>query len=88
MADKLNVKRVALSLAYVASIVYIACAILIAIAPTTIVNIFGALFHGIDISQIASTPSIGRTILGLVEIFVLGAVVGWLFAKIYNKVKG
>lgn len=87
MADKLNAKRVGLSLAYVASIIYIVCAIAIAIAPQFIVNVFGALFHGVDISQISTTPTLGRTILGLVEIFVLGYVAGWLFVKIYNRLR-
>ena len=87
MANKLNAKKVALSVAYVISIVYITCAIAIAIAPQFIVNVFGALFHGIDISQISTTPTLGRTILGLVEIFLLGYIVGWLFAKIYNRLE-
>ncbi len=88
MADKLSEKRVAFSLATVAGIVYIVCAILVAIAPAWTVNTFGALFHGIDISQIArdSVP-LGSTILGLVEIVVLALIVGWLFAKVYNSMK-
>ena len=85
MSNKLNVKKTGLTLAIVIGIVYIVCAILIAIAPTATVNVFGALFHGIDISKIAATPTLGRTILGLVEILALGYIVGWLFAVIYNK---
>ena len=86
MTDKLNAKRVGYSLAAVSGIVYLACAILVAIAPSWTVGFFGALFHGIDITQIARTPvPLGSTVLGLVEIVVLGYVVGWLYAKIYNK---
>ncbi|MDO8508651.1 MAG: DUF5676 family membrane protein [Nanoarchaeota archaeon] len=86
MAEKLNEKKVAFSLAIVAGIVYIVCAILVAIAPAWTVNTFGALFHGIDISQIAKeSVSLGNTITGLVEIVVLALIVGWLFAKIYNS---
>jgi len=86
MADRLNAKRVGYSLAAVSGIVYLACAILVAIAPSWTVSFFGALFHGIDITQIARTPvPLGSTVLGLVEIVVLGYVVGWLYAKIYNK---
>lgn len=88
MAEKLSAKKVALSLASVAGIVYIICAILVAIAPTWTVNTFGALFHGIDISKIAreSVP-ITSTILGLVEIVVLALIIGYLFAIIYNKIQ-
>ena len=86
MTDKLNPKRIALSLAIVTGLVYIVCAILVAIAPIWTVNTFGALFHGIDISKIAreSVP-ITSTILGLVEIIILALIVGWLFAKVYNS---
>ncbi|MEK7062735.1 MAG: DUF5676 family membrane protein, partial [Patescibacteria group bacterium] len=68
-------------------IVYLACAILVAIAPTWTVNVLGALFHGIDISKIAMAQSLGRTALGLVEIIILGLVAGWLYAKTYNSMK-
>ena len=87
MAEKLNPKKVALSLASVAGIVYIICAILVAIAPAWTVNTFGALFHGIDITKIATIPTLTGTIIGFVEIIVLSLIVGWLFAVIYNKIK-
>lgn len=87
MADKLNSKRTAFSLAIVSGIVYIVCAILVAIAPIFTLNTFGALFHGIDISQIAATPTITNTIIGFAEIVVLALIVGWLFAVVYNKLK-
>lgn len=88
MVDNLNVKKTSYSLAIVVGIVYIICALLIAIAPAGTVNLFGALFHGIDISKIATTPDFSRTVLGFVEILILGLIVGWLYAKIYNSIKG
>ncbi|MFH1211051.1 MAG: DUF5676 family membrane protein [archaeon] len=85
MAAKLNTKLVALSLAGVSGILYIICALLIAIAPTTTVNMFSNVFHGIDITQIAATNiSLGNTILGLIEILVYSLVAGWVFAVVYN----
>ena len=88
MAEKLDGKRVALSLAIVSGIAYIVCALLIAIAPEGTLSFFGALFHGIDITKIAATNlTIGSTILGFVEIIVLGYILGWLFAVIYNKLR-
>ena len=86
MAENLKPKSVGYSLALVAGIVYLACAILVALAPTWTVNVFGALFHGIDITQIARTPvPLTSTILGLIEIVVMGYLVGWLFGAVYNK---
>ncbi len=88
MNDKLNTKRVALSLAIVSAIFYIACALLIAIAPDFTMNLFSNLFHGIDITQTADTSiSLGSTFIGLVEIIVYSLIAGWLFALIYNKIK-
>ena len=88
MADKLNVKRTALSLAIVASILYIACTLLIAIAPDFTMGLFSNLFHGIDITQIADKSiSLGSTLFGLVEIIVYALIAGGLFAWVYNKLR-
>lgn len=87
MAEKLSVKRVGYSLAAVFGIVYAVCAVLVAISPDGTVKAFRYLFHGIDISKIAAMPTITGTIIGFVEIIVLGFIVGWLFAKIYNSFK-
>lgn len=88
MTDKLNAKRVALTLAIVSAILYIACALLIAIAPDFTMNLFSNLFHGIDISKITSTSvSFGGVLLGLIEIIAYALIAGWLFALIYNKLR-
>ena len=88
MSDKLNPKKVALSLAVVSAILYVACALLIFIAPDFTLSLFSNLFHGIDITQIADTSiSLGSTLLGLVEIIVYALIAGWVFAWVYNKFK-
>ncbi len=85
MAEKLKAKRVSFSLAIVAGIVSIACALLIAIAPEFTVNLFGAIFHGIDMSQITKTMTFSSALLGTVEVIVIALIIGWLFAKVYNQ---
>ena len=88
MAEKLNPKRVALSLVIVSIILYIACALLVVIAPDFITNLFSNLFHGIDITQIATTNiSFGSVLIGLIQIIIYTLIAGWLFALIYNKLK-
>ncbi|MEK6936080.1 MAG: DUF5676 family membrane protein [Nanoarchaeota archaeon] len=88
MTDKLSTKKVALSLAIVSAILYIICALFIAIAPDFTIKLFSNLFHGIDITQITSTSiSLGSTLIGLVEIIVYALIAGWLFALVYNKFK-
>ena len=88
MAENLDGKRVALSLAIVSGIAYVVCALLVAVAPEGTLSFFGALFHGIDITKIAATNlTIGSTILGFVEIIVLSYLLGWLFAITYNRLR-
>jgi len=85
MSDKLNPKIVSMSLASVAGIVYILCAIFFAIAPLTTLSFFKDIFHGVDLTQLARTTiSFGNTVAGFVEIVVSALVTGWMFAVMYN----
>ncbi len=86
MGEKLKPKVVSMSLAATAGILYIACALLFALAPQAMLGLFGKMFHGVDITLIkASYPiALGDTITGLVVTVVLWAVIGWLFAVVYN----
>ena len=85
MTDKLNEKKVAFSLAGVSGILYIICAVLVAIFPVGTVKVFRYLFHGIDILKIATTPTLANSILGFFEIIALALLVGWLFSWIYKR---
>ncbi len=85
--EKLNPKRVSLSLAAVSGILSAACALLIAVAPQFTVSLFGAIFHGIDLTKIQKTMTLSSAILGTIEVIVLALIAGWLFAKIYNSFK-
>ena len=86
MKEELSPKKVSLSLAFVTGIVSIICALLLAIAPKATLKLFGAIFHGMDITKIAVAISLGSAILGTVVAIVLALITGWLFAVIYNKV--
>ena len=83
MAEKLSVKRVSMSLAVVAGIISIVCALLILIAPQATVNLFGEIFHGIDISQITKPITLGGALLGTIEVIIMALIAGWLFVVIY-----
>jgi len=85
MKDKLSPKRVSLTLGIVSFILSVICLLLIAIAPAAMTNLFGSVFHGIDITQIAAPISWGNTILGVIVATVIGLLAGWLFAITYNK---
>ena len=86
--EKLKPKAAGYALASVAGIVSIVCLLLVIIAKDFAINLFGAIFHGIDLSQIAADNiTIGAAILGFVEVVVIGFILGWLFAVIYNKLR-
>ena len=86
--EKLKPQATGYALASVAGIVSLVCLLLIVVAKNFTINLFGAIFHGIDLSQIAADNiTINSVILGFVEVVVIGFILGWLFAKIYNRLK-
>ena len=86
MVEKLKPKATGYTLASVAGIVSLVCLLLIIIAKEFTINLFGAIFHGIDLSKIAADNiTIGSAVIGFVEVVVIGFILGWLFAVIYNK---
>ena len=88
MAEKLKPKAAGYALASVAGVVSLACLLLVIVAKEFAINLFGAIFHGIDLSQIvANNITISSAALGFVEVVVIGFILGWLFAVIYNKLK-
>ncbi|MBI2128871.1 hypothetical protein HYU07_01395 [Candidatus Woesearchaeota archaeon] len=87
--EKLSVKTTALALAIVGGILSLACAAIIALWPAGSLKFFNAIFHGIDLTLIAkANVSIGSVVLGLVEVMVIGAIAGALFAWLYNYFNG
>ena len=88
MAEKMKPKAAGYALASVAGIVSLVCILLVVVARDFTINLFGAIFHGIDLSQIAADNiTISSAVLGFVEVVVIGFILGWLFAAIYNKLK-
>ena len=87
MAEKLSAKRVSFSLGITTAIVSIVCAILLAIAPSGTMSLLGSIFHGIDLSEIQVAITFTSAIKGTIVAIILGLIIGWLFAVVYNKFK-
>ena len=86
MTDKLIPKRVANTLGVVFAGVSLLCALFVLLFQNTALSFFNNIFHGIDITQVAkSSISLGNIIIGLIEVFILGWIIGWFFAIVYNK---
>lgn len=79
-------KVVALSLGVTASIVYIICLALVAILPLqTIVTYTNYMVHGLDVSSIAAKNiTFFGAIIGFIEVFLTSAIIGYIFATVYN----
>ena len=84
MVEKLNAKVVSLSLATVSAILSLLCAFLIALAPEATVKFFGSIFHGMDVTRIATPITLSGVITGLIAVVIVALIIGWLFAVIYN----
>ena len=84
MSDKLNPKVVSLSLVSISVVVSLVCAFLIAIIPGATLKFFGSIFHGIDMTKIATPITLSGVLVGLIAIVIVAFVTGWLFAIIYN----
>lgn len=83
---KLDARVVSLTLASVFGILYLACALLFAMFPWGMMNAASTMFHGFDMMRIARTTMMGggNIVFGLLEVVLLGLVIGWLYALLYN----
>ena len=79
--------KLALAGAEAVSVLYLACVILVWIAPTLAVKFFSYLFHGINLAAITSAGglNLGAVVIGLVEAFAYTYAGLYLFAWFYNR---
>lgn len=86
MTQKKDVNATGIALALTLGIISVICLLLVLVAPTFALNLFGSFMHGIDLTKIAIIPTIsGKTLLGLIVALVGGYLIGAIFATIYNK---
>ena len=84
MKSQLNVKLVVASVTIVSVIISWLCALLIAIFPSSTLNFFGSIFHGIDINKIASPITLLGVIISTIAVIIIASVTSWIFAVTYN----
>jgi hypothetical protein len=83
MADKLNAKKVALSLAIVSGLLH---AIGVLLLQAGLVN-YWQWAHFVNVQYSVGQFAIGTFIVGIVTAFVIGYIVGLIYASVYNWVK-
>jgi len=84
--DTIKVRRLALAVGVTATIVYLGCALVMAVVGRDEIILFlNSLFHGLDVSAlIRMNVSWWETLIGAVEVFILAWLIGAAVASIYN----
>lgn len=74
------------SLALASIVFYVACALLAVVAPNFLLGMFQSWFHGINVTQLATTQrSLGSFLFGLISLAVVAWVFGYVLAWFYEK---
>lgn len=82
---KLNERALANASAVLVAVVYVVCALFVAILPDFSRAVAGSWFHGIDLNSIWTGAPRGNFVLGFVSSVLLAWVSGWAFAALYNR---
>ncbi|HEY9114554.1 MAG TPA: DUF5676 family membrane protein [Bacteroidales bacterium] len=84
--NTINIKRFGLAFGITGAILYFGCIILMAtVGREGSILFFNNLLHGLDISSvIRMNVPLWEAFLGIIEIFILGWLVGICIAAIYN----
>lgn len=82
----MNVKKFGFAVGTTGALVYLGCMFLMfLVGHDGTVLFFNNLLHGLDVSGIIRTNMpIGEAVSGIVEIFILGWLIGACIAAIYN----
>ena len=84
--EKLDAKKVSLSVTGISGALSLLCALIIAIFKENAVKTFNYIFHGIDLSSVQQVNiSFSGVIIGFVEVVAISLFAGWLFVVIYNS---
>lgn len=84
--DKLNPLSVGLATAITLVVINTLCAAAVALWPDAVVNIVSSFAHGLDFRAVKSTEplGLGRFLVGLISIGVIGFIAGVVFAWSHN----
>ncbi len=83
---RLSVIRLALAFGVTAAILYLGCiAVVMSVSREVTIHFFNSLLHGFDVSSVIRTHmSWGEMGIGIIEVFILGWLVGAVIASVYN----
>ncbi|MDO8551265.1 MAG: DUF5676 family membrane protein [bacterium] len=77
------------AIAATTAVIYVVCALAIALFPDASMMIAKSWFHGIDISKIYYNQiTAGSLVLGLITSIIGSWLLGYMFARFYNSFAG
>lgn len=84
--EKLKVKKLGLAIGLTGALLYLSCMILMTtVGHDGTVKFFNNLLHGLDVSSVIRMEiPLWEAGIGVVEIFILGWLIGACVAAIYN----
>jgi len=84
---ELDKNKFSLSAAGAMGLVYIVCAIFVALAPDFALKLFGWLVHLVNVDKFTGDVAItfGGFLIGLIQILIYTYLTFWIFAWLHNK---
>jgi len=84
--EKLSIKRLGMGVGSTGAILYLGCILLmVTVGREGTIWFFNSLLHGLDTSSIIRMDvPIWQALLGIIQTFVLGWLIGALIASVYN----
>lgn len=83
---KINIKRAGFALGTTGVVMYLGCIVIMAVLGREgTIKFFNSLLHGLDVSSIVRQEiPIWEALLGIIQTFVIGWVIGAFFGLCYN----
>lgn len=84
--NHINVKKFGFAVGTTVGLLYLGCMlVMFTVGPGGTVRFFNSLLHGLDVSSIIRMDMpVWEALIGLIETFVLGWLIGACIAAIYN----
>ena len=84
--NRLSVLRSAFALAAVSALLYLGCMfVMLTVPKEAVIRFFNSIMHGVDFTSIMRWDMPWwEAVIGVIEIFILGWLVGAAFSAFYN----
>lgn len=82
---EIKTQKFALAGAETAGILYIVCAVVVAVAPDIATMLLGWLAHLTNTDTLARAVTMNGVVYGLIQVVVYVYIMLWIFATLYNR---